>query len=76
MIVYCTRRARTIRLNSELAKKPPECLEYVVVHELAHLLVASHDARFVALMDRFLPRWRHARDILNRFPVRHEAWEV
>ncbi len=60
MIVYCTRRARTIRLNSELA----------------HLLVASHDARFVALMDRFLPRWRHARDILNRFPVRHEAWEV
>ena len=72
----CTPRARTIRLNSELAKKPPECLEYVVVHELAHLLVPSHDARFVALMDRFLPHWRHARDILNRFPVRHEAWEV
>ncbi len=72
----CTPRARTIRLNSELAKKPPECLEYVVVHELAHLLVPAHDARFVALMDRFLPRWRHARDMLNRLPVRHEAWEV
>jgi predicted metal-dependent hydrolase len=61
----CSIRARTIRLNLELAKKPPECLEYVLVHELAHLLVPSHDARFVAVMDQFLPQWRLIRTQLN-----------
>jgi predicted metal-dependent hydrolase len=70
----CNPGAGTIRLNTELAKKPLECLEYVVVHELVHLLEPSHNARFVALMDRFMPRWRFRRDVLNRLPVRHERW--
>lgn len=70
----CNHRARTIRLNSELAKKPPECLEYIVVHELVHLLEPTHNARFVALMDQSLPRWQLYRDTLNRLPVRQETW--
>lgn len=70
----CNPRARTIRLNTELAKKPRECLEYVVVHEMAHLLEPTHNARFVALMDRFMPRWQHYRDSLNRLPVSHDDW--
>jgi hypothetical protein len=53
----CNCKARTIRLNTELAKKPAECLEYIIVHELVHLLEATHNARFVALMDRFIPNW-------------------
>lgn len=70
----CTPASRTIRLNLELAKKPPHCLEYIVVHELVHLLEPSHNRRFIALMDQFLPQWRFYRDELNRLPVRHEAW--
>jgi len=63
-----------IRLNSELAKKPRECLEYIVVHEMAHLLEPTHNARFVALMDQFMPKWQFNRATLNRLPVRHESW--
>jgi predicted metal-dependent hydrolase len=70
----CNPQGRTIRLNTELAKKPLECLEYIVVHEMVHLLEPSHNERFQSLMSRFLPRWRSARDRLNRFPVRHEDW--
>jgi predicted metal-dependent hydrolase len=70
----CNPAARTIRLNTELAKKPKECLEYIVVHEMVHILEPSHNARFVALMDRFMPDWQHRRDRLNRLPVRHEDW--
>jgi predicted metal-dependent hydrolase len=70
----CNQHARTIRLNTELAKKPPECLEYLVVHELAHLIEPTHNARFVALMDRFMPRWKFYREVLNRLPVRRETW--
>lgn len=70
----CNRAAQTIRLNTELAKKPPECLEYVLVHELIHLLEPSHGPRFVALMNQHMPKWRLYRDELNRFPVRHESW--
>ena len=68
----CSPRKRLIRFNSELGKKPPECLEYVVVHELAHLIEASHDARFKALLDRYLPGWRQVRALLNRFPLGQE----
>ncbi|MGD9897444.1 MAG: M48 family metallopeptidase, partial [Candidatus Methylacidiphilaceae bacterium] len=64
----CMIRRRHIRLNSELAKKPPDCFEYVVVHEMAHLLVRLHDARFKALLDRFLPDWRERQRRLNDFP--------
>lgn len=70
----CNPVARNIRLNSELAKKPRECLEYVLVHEMVHLLVPSHGDRFVADMDRFLPTWRTHKDALNRLAVRHENW--
>jgi hypothetical protein len=70
----CNQEARTIRLNTELAKKPPECLEYLVVHELAHLLEPTHNTRFIAVMDRFMPQWRLRRDVLNRLPVRRETW--
>lgn len=70
----CNSRRRTIRLNSELAKKPRECLEYIVVHEMAHVLERSHGPRFVALMDRHLPNWRYFKARLNRLPVRHEDW--
>jgi hypothetical protein len=70
----CNHRAGTIRLNTELAKKPPVCLEYLVVHELMHLIEPTHGPRFVELMDRFMPKWRHYREELNRLPVRHEDW--
>ena len=61
----CSVKPRTIRLNTELVKWPPDCLEYVVVHELVHLLEPSHNARFKALMDRYLPGWRVTRKSLN-----------
>jgi hypothetical protein len=70
----CNPTARTIRLNTELAKKPKECLEYIVAHEMVHLLEPTHNASFIAMMDRFIPKWRFYRDILNRLPVRHENW--
>lgn len=70
----CSPASRSIRLNTELAKKPPECLEYLVVHEMAHLLEPTHSNRFLALMDRFMPKWRFYRDELNRLPVRYEDW--
>jgi len=68
----CTPRKGAIRVNLELAKKPPECLEYILVHELVHLLEPTHNARFIAHMDRLMPEWRHRRDELNRLPVPHE----
>lgn len=71
----CNAKAGRVWLNLELAKKPPECLEYLVVHELAHLLVRHHDDRFHGLMDRHLPRWRVIRKILNRGPLANERWE-
>lgn len=71
----CNPRTHSIRLNTDLAKKPRECLEYIVVHEMLHLLEPTHNARFVALMDRFMPRWHFHREMLNRLPVRHDDWE-
>lgn len=70
----CNPAAHSIRLNAELAKKPKECLEYIVVHELVHLLELTHNARFVAIMDRVMPMWRDTRELLNRLPARHERW--
>jgi predicted metal-dependent hydrolase len=70
----CNASARTIRLNSELAKKPPACLEYIVVHELTHLIERHHNGRFVALMDQQLPHWRQRRQELNAAPLAHEDW--
>ena len=70
----CNPRRRSIRLNTDLARKPRECLEYIVVHEMVHLLEPSHNRRFIALMDRFMPKWKFHRAALNRLPVRHENW--
>jgi len=71
----CSHETGNIRLNTDLAKKPLECLEYIVVHELAHLLEPTHNQRFIALMDQFMPKWKFYKDQLNRLPVRHEDWE-
>ena len=70
----CSPGSASIRLNTDLAKKPRECLEYIVVHEMAHLLEPTHNSRFLALMDSFMPNWRFYREGLNRLPVRHESW--
>ena len=70
----CSVHSGSIRLNTELAKKPRACLEYIVVHEMTHLLEPTHNSRFIGLMDRFMPKWRFYRDELNRLPVRHEEW--
>ena len=70
----CNAVARTVRLNTELAKKPKECLEYIVVHEMVHMLEPSHNARFVALMDQYMPKWQFYRQRLNRLPVAHTDW--
>lgn len=70
----CNPSAKSIRLNTELAKKPPQCLEYIVVHEMAHLIEPTHTRRFIALMDQFMPKWQFYRDELNHLPVRHETW--
>jgi predicted metal-dependent hydrolase len=70
----CSPHTRHIRLNTELAKKPPECLEYIVVHEMVHLLEPTHNRRFIALMDHFMPRWQFYRSEINNLPIRHETW--
>jgi predicted metal-dependent hydrolase len=70
----CNREAKRIWLNLELAKKPIECLEYIVVHEMVHLLERHHNERFASLMDASMPLWRHYRDELNRTPLSHETW--
>ncbi len=70
----CNPVARGIWLNLELAKKPPRCLEYILVHEMVHLLERRHNDRFRGLMNRFLPSWRLRRDELNSSPLGHEDW--
>lgn len=65
----------SIRLNTELAKKPPEALEYIVLHELVHLREPTHGPRFIQTMDRLMPQWRDRRDALNVLPIRDE-WGV
>ena len=72
----CNREAGRIWLNSELAKKPVSSLEYVVVHEMAHLVEPRHDERFRSLLDRVMPSWRQRMDDLNREPLASEEWEV
>jgi predicted metal-dependent hydrolase len=71
----CNKRTGNIRFNTDLGRKPVQCLEYVVVHELVHLLEPSHNARFMSLMEMFVPQWKHLRDQLNRLPVQHEKWD-
>jgi len=70
----CNPASRSIRLNTDLAKKPRECLEYILIHEMVHLLERHHNDRFKEYMDRFMPSWRHRRDELNRAPLGHQSW--
>lgn len=70
----CNSQARTIRLNTDLGRKPRECLEYIVVHEMVHILEPTHNERFQSLMNEFMPDWDHRRQVLNHLPVRHENW--
>jgi predicted metal-dependent hydrolase len=70
----CNITAKRIWLNLELAKKPTECLEYVMVHELVHLLERRHNNRFISLMDKFMPKWRFYKEELNRLPFSHIDW--
>ena len=71
----CNPEAKRIWINLELAKKPLECLEYIVVHEMVHLLERTHNARFIAHMNNFLPQWRSLKEELNRLPVSHLDWK-
>lgn len=61
-------------MNTDLARKPRECLEYIVVHEMVHLLEPTHSERFIRLMDRYMPKWQFRREALNSLPLRHEHW--
>ncbi len=70
----CNQKTGHIWLNVELAKKHPESLEYIVVHEMTHLLERGHGERFASLMDKNLPDWRARRDGLNQSPLGHEQW--
>lgn len=70
----CNTQDRRVWLNLDLAKKPPQCLEYVLVHEMVHLLERHHNERFKSLMDRFMPQWRMYSEELNRAPLSHEGW--
>ncbi len=70
----CNHRAGHIRLNTELVKKPKDFLEYVIVHEMTHLLEPTHSDRFVALLDEYYPSWRESRAELNELPLAAEVW--
>ena len=70
----CSRGHKRVWLNLELAKKPKEYIEYIVVHEMVHLLEKHHNGSFAVYMDKFLPKWRHYKEALNRIPLRHENW--
>lgn len=70
----CNIEAKRIWINLELAKKPKNCLEYIIVHELIHLLERNHNDRFVAYLDEFMPKWRLQRDELNSLPIAHSDW--
>ena len=71
----CTPKAGRIWLNLELIKKPVQCLEYIVVHELAHLIERLHNERFLEIMDHHLPTWRLHRQELNAAPLAHHTWD-
>jgi predicted metal-dependent hydrolase len=71
----CNHRAGHIRLNTELVKKPKDLLEYVIVHEMMHLLEPTHSERFMTLLDKHYPGWREARAELNELPLSAESWK-
>ncbi|WP_371194209.1 M48 family metallopeptidase [Glaciecola sp. SC05] len=70
----CNIQAKRIWLNLELAKKPIECMEFILVHELVHLLERHHNERFRFIMDKYMPNWRERRNLLNSLPLAYEDW--
>jgi predicted metal-dependent hydrolase len=70
----CNIEKKRIWLNLELAKKPEHCLEYIIVHEMVHLLERHHNERFLYYMDKYLPNWRQLKNELNKLPVSHANW--
>lgn len=71
----CNHKAGHIRLNTELVKKPKDLVEYVIVHEMVHLLEPTHNDRFIAILDKYYPSWREARAELNELPLTAEVWK-
>lgn len=71
----CDPKKKRITVNIELIKKNPACLNYIIIHELVHLLEAKHNRRFKELMDIYLPNWRYFRDILNSAPLAYSHWD-
>ncbi|MDD2775642.1 MAG: SprT family zinc-dependent metalloprotease [Gallionella sp.] len=72
----CNHAAGNIRLNTELVKKPKDLLEYVIVHEMLHLIEATHNDRFITLLESHYPSWREARAELNELPLAAEVWKA
>jgi predicted metal-dependent hydrolase len=72
----CSTDRHTIWINPELAKKPVQCLEYIVLHELAHFLERGHGPKFIEIMDENMPDWRMRREILNSLPLAAETWST
>ncbi len=70
----CNEEAKRVWLNFELVKKPIECVEYIVVHEMVHLKVRNHNNKFIAYMNHFLPEWKQLKAELNKMPVSHLEW--
>lgn len=71
----CNHQSKHIRLNTELVKKPKDLAEYVIVHEMLHLIEPTHNEHFIALMNQHYPRWREARLELNELPLGHAVWK-
>lgn len=71
----CNIEKKRIWINLELAKKPIHCLEYIIVHEMVHLIERHHNDRFMALMDKFIPQWKFFKEELNILPVSHGEWD-
>jgi len=70
----CNIEEKRIWINLELAKKPLHCLEYIIVHEMLHLIERHHNDRFLALMEKYLPQWKFFKEELNQLPVSHGEW--
>jgi predicted metal-dependent hydrolase len=70
----CNEKAKRIWINFELVKKPIECIEYIIVHEMVHLLERNHNDKFIAYMNHYLPTWRQLKKDLNKLPVSHVDW--
>jgi predicted metal-dependent hydrolase len=70
----CNQKTGHVWLNLELMKKPDACIEYVIVHELLHLIERKHNERFTDLMTQYLPKWQHSKQELNRFILSYEKW--